>query len=64
MADINLRKAVMYAINQEDFVAYSEGIYGQLYSSFSTLINTGNVLKQDLAKSAEYLKAYHESQAQ
>ena len=63
MADINLRKAVLYAINQEDFVAYSEGIYGQLYSSFSTLINTGNVLKQDLEKSAEYLKLYNEAHA-
>ncbi len=64
MADENVRKAVLYAINQEDFIAYNNGLVGNLYSSYSTIIKTENVLVQDLEKSAEYLKAYNESLAQ
>ena len=63
-ADENLRKAVLYAINQEDFIAYNNGLVGNLFSSYSTIIKTDNKLVQDLAKSAEYLKAYNESLAQ
>ncbi len=62
MADINLRKAVLYAINQEDFITYNNNLVGNLYSSFSTLIKTESVLKQDLTKSAEYLAKYLEAQ--
>lgn len=62
MSDINLRKAVMYAINQEDFIAYNNNLVGNLYSSFSTLIKTENILKQDLEKSAEYLQKYLDAQ--
>ncbi len=62
MSDINLRKAVLYAINQEDFITYNNGLVGNLYSSFSTLIKTDNVLKQDLEKSAEYLQKYLDAQ--
>ena len=62
--DENLRKAVLYAINQEDYIAYNNGLVGNLYSSYSTIIKTDNKLVQDLEKSAEYLKAYHEANAQ
>ena len=62
-SDINLRKAVMHAVNQEEFIAYNNGLVGNLYSSFSTLINTGNKLEFNLEKSNEYLKAYADSLA-
>ncbi|MBQ8804261.1 MAG: hypothetical protein IJZ53_11550 [Tyzzerella sp.] len=62
MADVNLRKAVMYAVNQEDYITYNSGLVGKLYSSFSTLIDTGNELKFDLEKSAEYLQKYLDAQ--
>lgn len=64
MSDINARKAVLYAINQEDFIAYNNELVDNLYSSFSTIIKTDNVLTQDLEKSAEYLKAYTDSLAE
>ena len=57
-ASENLRKAVFNAINQEEFIAYHNGIVIPLYSPFSTIIQTGNEHKQDLEKSAEYLDAY------
>lgn len=61
LANEDLRKAVFYAINQEEFVAYHNEMVMPLYSTFSTLIDTGNKQKQDLEKSAEYLKKYQES---
>lgn len=54
----DLRLAILYAINQEDFIAYNNGYVNPVYSTVGTLINTGNVHKQDLAKSAEHLAAY------
>ena len=59
--NIYLRKAVLYAINQEEYIAYNNGLVGPLYSSFSTLIDTGNKLEFNAEKSAEHLAAYQES---
>ena len=59
--NIDLRKAVLYAINQEEYIAYNNGLVGPLYSSFSTLIDTGNKLEFNAEKSAEHLAAYQES---
>lgn len=59
--NIDLRKAVLYAINQDEYVAYNNELVGPLYSSFSTLIDTGNKLEFSAEKSAEYLAAYQES---
>lgn len=56
--DKDLRLAILYAINQDDFIAYNNGYVNPVYSTVSTLIETGNVHKQDLAKSAEHLAAY------
>lgn len=61
LANEDLRKAVFYAINQEELVAYHNEMVMPLYSTFSTLIDTGNKQKQDLEKSAEYLKKYQEA---
>ena len=58
MRDVNLRKAVMYAINQEDFVMYNEGYVMPVYSTVGTLVETGNVLKQDLVAANKYLATY------
>ncbi len=63
-SDVNLRKAVLHAVNQEDYIAYNNGLVGKLYSSFSTLINTGNEVEFNLEKSAEYLQAYLDAQAE
>lgn len=62
-SDINARKAVMHAVNQDEYIAYNNNLVGYLYSSFSTLIDTGNKLEFNLDKSAEYLKAYTDSLA-
>lgn len=56
--DKDLRLAILYAINQDDFIAYNNGYVMPVYSTVGTLIETGNVLTQDLAKSAEHLAAY------
>ncbi len=56
--DKDLRLAVLYAINQNDYIAVHKNLKSPCYSTISTLIDTGNVHKQDLAKSAEHLAAY------
>lgn len=61
LANEDLRKAVFNAINQEEFVAYHNEMVIPAYSTFSTIIKTDNVHKQDLEKTTEYLKAYQES---
>ena len=63
-SDINARKAVFHAINQDEYIAYNNDLVGYLYSSFSTLIDTGNKVEFNLEKSAEYLKAYTDSLAE
>ena len=63
-SDLNARKDVMHAINQDEFIAYNNNLVGYLYSSFSTLIDTGNKMEFNLEKSAEYLKAYTDSLAE
>lgn len=59
--NIDLRKAVFYAINQDEFIAYNNDLVGPLYSTASTLVDTGNKLEFSLEKSAEHLKAYQDS---
>ena len=60
-ANEDLRKAVSYAVNQEEFIAYNIGLVMPLNSTFSTLIDTGNEHEYNLEKSAEHLKAYQDS---
>lgn len=54
----DLRKAVLYSVSQNDYIAVYNGLKGKLYSPLSTIIDTGNVLVQDLNKSKEYLAKY------
>jgi len=58
MNNVDLRKAVLYAIDQNDFVLYNNGYVMPVYSTVGTLVETGNVLTQDLVKSNEHLAAY------
>ena len=56
--DSDLRHAVLYAINQDDFLAYNNNLVNKGYSSITAIIESDNVLVQDLNKSAEYLAKY------
>lgn len=56
--DVDLRKAVLYAVNQDDYIATFNGLKNRCYSTVSTIIDTGNVLTQDLVKSNSHLAAY------
>ncbi len=58
MRDVNLRKAVLASIDQNDFIAYNSGYVMQCYSTLGTLIETGNVLTQDLVAANKYLATY------
>lgn len=54
-ADENVRKAILYTINQDEFVAVNQGNVFKAYSTLSTLVKTGNELKADPEKVKELL---------
>ena len=54
----NLRKAVLYSINQEEFLNYYQGNKKKAYSTVSPLVDTGNELVADSAKVKEFLAEY------
>ncbi len=56
--DVDLRKAVLYAVNQNDFIEYNFGLVMPVYSTVGTLVDTGNVHTHDLVKANEHLAAY------
>lgn len=56
----DLRKAVLYSINQDDFINYYQGNKIKAVSTVSPLVETGNELNADADKVKEYLKKYHE----
>lgn len=64
MMDENLRKAVLYAINTDEVIAVMGAENYVPAGSNLIMLNTGYRFQQDLAKSAEYLNAYYESQGQ
>ncbi len=57
MTDINLRKAVHYILNQDEFIAVKEGNVARAHSTL-TMIPTGNSWDPDPVKAAEHIKAY------
>lgn len=61
-ADINLRKAVQYAVNQEQLSAVFNHYLIPTYSPLTPVLGTGKALEADPAKSAEYLQLWKESQ--
>lgn len=57
MKDINLRKAVLNSINQDDIIKVMNGM-GIRASSTLTMIPTGNVWNQDMEKAREFMDTY------
>lgn len=57
----DLRKAILYSINQEEFITYYQGNKRPAVSTVSPLIDTGLKLEADKEKVAEFLNAYNES---
>lgn len=57
----DLRKAILYTINQDDFISFYKGNKLKAFSTVSTLVKTGNELNADLAKAKEYLAKYKET---
>ncbi|WP_025784207.1 ABC transporter substrate-binding protein [Sporosarcina sp. D27] len=54
----NLRKAVLFSINQDEFLNYYQGNKKKAYSTVSPLVDTGNELVADSDKVKEFLEAY------
>lgn len=57
----DLRKAVLYSINQDEILAFYNGNKFKAVSTLSPLVNTGMELKADPAKAKEFLNAYKAS---
>lgn len=60
-SDANIRKAILYSMDQDAFIAVNDNYGYRAYTTISPLIDTGNILNQDRDKVKEYLKAYEES---
>ncbi|MGI2294435.1 ABC transporter substrate-binding protein [Paenibacillus sp. GXUN7292] len=58
---VDLRKAVLYSINQDDFIAFYSGNKVKAMTTLSPLVNTGLEVKADAAKVKEHLAAYKAS---
>lgn len=57
----DLRKAVLYSINQEEIISYYQGKKIKAVSTVSPIVKTGNELKSDQAKAKEFLEKYQSS---
>ncbi|EHB62298.1 MULTISPECIES: ABC transporter substrate-binding protein [Paenibacillus] len=57
----DLRRAVLYSINQDEILAYYNNNKIKAYSTVSPIVKTGNELVADPAKVKEYLAAYKAS---
>lgn len=62
-ADANLRKAIKWAINQDEYIAVLGNIHKPVGSLF-VMLDTGYLPKQDLTKAKEFLDAYIKSTQQ
>jgi peptide/nickel transport system substrate-binding protein len=56
--DVNLRRAILYAINQDEIISVFDNRVFRAYSTLAPLVDTGNVLKADPAKVQKYLADY------
>ena len=54
----NLRKAVLYSINQDEFIQFYKGDKAKAVSTVSPLVDTGNELSPDAGKVKEALEAF------
>jgi peptide/nickel transport system substrate-binding protein len=57
----DLRKAILYSINQDEILNYYQGNKNKAVSTVSPLVDTGNEVVADPAKVKEFLEAYHAS---
>ena len=58
----DLRKAILYSINQDEFLNFYQGNKNKAVSTVSPLVDTGNKeLIADSEKVQEFLKNYKES---
>ncbi|QUG40168.1 hypothetical protein KD050_12690 [Psychrobacillus sp. INOP01] len=57
----DLRKAILYSINQDEILNYYQGNKNKAVSTVSPLVDTGNELVADQAKVKEFLEAYNAS---
>ncbi|MDL2294272.1 ABC transporter substrate-binding protein [Ruminococcaceae bacterium OttesenSCG-928-D13] len=60
-ADVNLRKAAQYAVDQVQLSAVFNNRLIPTYSPLTPVLGTGKSVEADAAKSAEYLKLWQES---
>mgnify|MGYP001185094058 CR=1 FL=1 len=58
VANESLRKAILYAINQDEFLQFYNQNKLKAFSTLSPLVDTGNELKADPAKVQEFLNQY------
>lgn len=56
----DIRKAVLYAINQDEIIAVKDGMGGKAYTTL-TMLNTGNVQNADPAKVKQHLDNFYKS---
>lgn len=56
----DLRKAVLYSINQDEIIDFYHGNKIKAVSTVSPLVDTGNELKADSKKAKEFLQKYQE----
>jgi peptide/nickel transport system substrate-binding protein len=56
----DLRKAVLYSINQEEIINFYQNNKQKAVSTVSPLVQTGNELKADPEKVKEFLKKYNQ----
>jgi peptide/nickel transport system substrate-binding protein len=57
-SNVNLRRAVLYSINQDEITSVYDNRVFRAYSTLAPLVNTGNVLIADPEKAAAYLAEY------
>lgn len=57
----DLRKAILYSINQDEILNYYQGNKNKAVSTVSPLVDTGNEVVADPAKVKEFLEAYRAS---
>ncbi|WP_419957602.1 ABC transporter substrate-binding protein [Psychrobacillus psychrotolerans] len=57
----DLRKAILYSINQDEILNYYQGNKNKAVSTVSPLVDTGNEVVADPAKVKEFIEAYNSS---
>lgn len=57
----DLRKAVLYSINQDEILSVYGNLKVKVYSTVSTIVDTGNKHEANLDKVKEYISKYYES---